>query len=204
MILIGDETYMTFITLESKDQSPKKFKHAPSKEKVRATSFCVKSLPWQTIDGCVCNELIRIAPDNLIGTKLSFTIDSHRIIRIRRHAGERCLPECVIERHSGLTTGVVVWDVIPYHERSNLQRIEDIPGAIFQQPNTHLRVTKTIRDFCSAQHMQLLHWPSYLPDMSPIELMWDLFGRPLARDPRPAAYNSDDSFMVLHFLQTAV
>ncbi|GFV23787.1 transposable element Tcb1 transposase [Trichonephila clavipes] len=33
-------------------------------------------------------------------------------IRIRRYAGERRLPECVIERHSGLTPGVTVWGAI--------------------------------------------------------------------------------------------
>ncbi|GFX54694.1 transposable element Tc1 transposase [Trichonephila clavipes] len=29
-------------------------------------------------------------------------------IRVRRSAGERCLPDCVIKRHSGLTPGVMV------------------------------------------------------------------------------------------------
>ncbi|GFV02434.1 transposable element Tc1 transposase [Trichonephila clavipes] len=54
--------------------------------------------------------------------------------RVRRYAGERCLPECVIkrvlghyvviERHSGLTSGVMIWGAILYHGRSNLLRIE--------------------------------------------------------------------------------
>ncbi|GFV57565.1 transposable element Tcb1 transposase [Trichonephila clavipes] len=35
--------------------------------------------------------------------------------------------------------------------------------------------------------MQLLAWSSYSPDMSPIEHVWDLVIRRLARDPRPAA-----------------
>ncbi|GFU25227.1 uncharacterized protein TNCV_2712441, partial [Trichonephila clavipes] len=52
-------------------------------------------------------------------------------IRVRRCAGERCLPECVLERHSGLTLAV--------------------------------------------------------KDMSPIEHVWDLVGRYLARDPHPEA-----------------
>ncbi|GFT33685.1 transposable element Tc1 transposase [Trichonephila clavipes] len=112
-------------------------------------------------------------------------------IRVRRYAGERCLLECVIERNNGLTTGVMVWDAISYHRRSNLLRIEgnlnsnryvrevlhpevvpflqSIPGAIFQQHNTRPHVAKTVRDFCSAQHMQLLPWPAYSPVMSPIE-----------------------------------
>ncbi|GFU76613.1 hypothetical protein TNCV_1272621 [Trichonephila clavipes] len=72
----------------------------------------------------------------------------------------------------------MVWGVISYHGRSNLLRIEgnlnsnryvhevlqskvvpflqDIPGAIFQQDNARPHVAKTVRDLCSAQHMQLL------------------------------------------------
>ncbi|GFS76060.1 uncharacterized protein TNCV_4666671 [Trichonephila clavipes] len=46
---------------------------------------------------------------------------------------------------------------------------------------------QTLRAFCSAQHMQLLPWPTYSPDMSHIEHMWDLVGRRLARDPRSVA-----------------
>ncbi|GFV40428.1 hypothetical protein TNCV_2535961 [Trichonephila clavipes] len=45
------------------------------------------------------------------------------VVHVRRYAGERCLPECVIERNSGLTTGVMVWDAISYHGRSNLLRL---------------------------------------------------------------------------------
>ncbi|GFV20072.1 transposable element Tcb1 transposase [Trichonephila clavipes] len=82
-------------------------------------------------------------------------------IHVRRYAGERWLPDSVIERHSGLTPGVM-------------------------QDNARPQVAKTVRDFCSAQHIQLLPWPAYSPDMSPIEYVWDSVGRRLARDPRPA------------------
>ncbi|GFW56460.1 transposable element Tcb1 transposase [Trichonephila clavipes] len=34
--------------------------------------------------------------------------------------------------------------------------------------------------------MQLLSWLTYSVDMSPIEHVWDLVGRGLTRDPRPA------------------
>ncbi|GFV91849.1 transposable element Tc1 transposase [Trichonephila clavipes] len=83
-------------------------------------------------------------------------------IRVRRYAGERCLPKSVIERHSDLTPGVM-------------------------QDNARPHVAKTVQDFCSAQHMQLLPWLAYPPDMSPIEHVWNLVGRRLARDPRPTA-----------------
>ncbi|GFU35863.1 transposable element Tcb2 transposase [Trichonephila clavipes] len=133
--------------------------------------------------------------------------DGH--ICVRRYAGEHCLPECIIKQHSGLTPRVMVWGAILYYGRSNLLPIEvnlnsnryihevlqpevvpflqGILGAIFQQDNAHPHVTKTVRDFCSAQDMQLLPWPAYLPDMSPIEHVWNLVGWHLARDPCPAA-----------------
>ncbi|GFU10479.1 hypothetical protein TNCV_955151 [Trichonephila clavipes] len=72
----------------------------------------------------------------------------------------------------------MVWGAISYHGRSNLLRFEGnlngnryvhevlqpevvpflqgIHGAVFQQDNTRPHVAKTVRDFCSAQHMQLL------------------------------------------------
>ncbi|GFW31553.1 hypothetical protein TNCV_4419881 [Trichonephila clavipes] len=39
--------------------------------------------------------------------------------------------------------------------------------------------------------MQLLPRPTYSQNMSPIEYMWDLVGRRLARDPRPAALKDE-------------
>ncbi|GFW06825.1 uncharacterized protein TNCV_3289251 [Trichonephila clavipes] len=96
-------------------------------------------------------------------------------IRVRLCAGEGCLPECVIERHSGLTPGVMVWVAISYHERSNLLRIE---GNL----NSNRYVS---------QHMQLLPWPAHPPDISPIEHVWDLVGRRLTLDPRHAASKNE-------------
>ncbi|GFV55317.1 transposable element Tc1 transposase [Trichonephila clavipes] len=36
-------------------------------------------------------------------------------IRVRPYAGERRIPECIIERHSGRTPGFMVWGAIAYH-----------------------------------------------------------------------------------------
>ncbi|GFU41190.1 hypothetical protein TNCV_1847961 [Trichonephila clavipes] len=55
------------------------------------------------------------------------------------------------------------------------------------QSDVSLEVAKTVRVFYSAQHMQLLPWSAYSPDMSLIEHLRDLVGRRFARDPRPAA-----------------
>ncbi|GFW82960.1 hypothetical protein TNCV_4603871 [Trichonephila clavipes] len=50
--------------------------------------------------------------------------DHDRRIRVRHYAGQSCLPECVIERHSDLTPEVMVCSTISYHGQSNLLRIE--------------------------------------------------------------------------------
>ena len=36
-------------------------------------------------------------------------------VRVRRFVIQRCLPECVFERHNGQTSRVMVWGVIAYH-----------------------------------------------------------------------------------------
>ncbi|GFX13873.1 transposable element Tcb2 transposase [Trichonephila clavipes] len=82
-------------------------------------------------------------------------------IRVRYYAGERCLPKCVTERHGGLTPGVMA----------------SLELSFLEQNNALPYVAKSFRDFCSAQHMQLLPWPVYSSDMSPIEHVWDLVGR---------------------------
>ncbi|GFV48396.1 uncharacterized protein TNCV_3026661 [Trichonephila clavipes] len=61
--------------------------------------------------------------------------------------------------------------------------------------NANPHVAKTVRDICSAQHMQLLPWPAYSPDISPTDYVRDLAGWRLARDPRSAA--SKDELLLL-------
>ena len=65
--------------------------------------------------------------------------------------------------------------------------LQSISGAIFQQHNASSHVAKTVRNFCSANHIEVLPWPAYSSDMSPCKHMWDFVGRRLVRDPRPAA-----------------
>ncbi|GFX83587.1 uncharacterized protein TNCV_325361 [Trichonephila clavipes] len=80
----------------------------------------------QTIEGCVYDGLMNTELGKLIGTKLfsnesRFNLWDHNgHTRVRRYAGDRCLLECVIERHSGLTPIVRVWGAISYHGRSDL------------------------------------------------------------------------------------
>ncbi|GFU27996.1 transposable element Tc1 transposase [Trichonephila clavipes] len=104
-------------------------------------------------------------------------------IRVRRYAGERHIPECIIERHSRRTPGVMVWGAIAYHGRSQLLRIvgnlnstqyinevlqpqaipflQGLPGAVFQQDNARPHVAKTVKSYLDSQQVQLLPWPAY-------------------------------------------
>ncbi|GFT56023.1 transposable element Tcb2 transposase [Trichonephila clavipes] len=98
----------------------------------------------QTIKGCVCNGLKSTEPGKLIGTKFSFQKnlwEHDGRIRVRHYAGDRCLPECVIERHSGLTPGVMpdmsptepLWDLVG-------RRLARDPRTAFSKDELWLRI----------------------------------------------------------------
>ncbi|GFV98713.1 transposable element Tc1 transposase [Trichonephila clavipes] len=131
------------------------------------------SLSRQTIDGCVCNGLMSTESGKLIGTKLSFqgVISYHGRSYLLRIEGNLNSNRYIHE--------VLQPEVFPFRQ--------GLHAAIFQQNNARPHAAKTVRDFCSTQPMPLLPWPSYSPDMSPIEYVWHLVGRRFARDPRPAA-----------------
>ncbi|GFT06112.1 hypothetical protein TNCV_1595291 [Trichonephila clavipes] len=74
----------------------------------------------------------------------------------------------------------------------------DLICSELRQDNAHPHVAKTVRDFCSAQHMQLLPWPAHSPDISPIEHVWDLVCQCLASDPRPAASKDKQCEVIFH------
>ena len=57
----------------------------------------------------------------------------------------------------------------------------------FRMINACPQIPKTVQDFCSVLHMQLIPWAAYTIHVSPFERMWDLVGWRLARYPCPAA-----------------
>ncbi|GFW34781.1 transposable element Tc1 transposase [Trichonephila clavipes] len=65
--------------------------------------------------------------------------------------------------------------------------LQGLPGAVFQQDNARPHVAKTVKSYLDSQQVELLPWPAYSPDMSPIEHEWDIVGRRIARDLRPVA-----------------
>ncbi|GFT83926.1 hypothetical protein TNCV_2020081 [Trichonephila clavipes] len=108
--------------------------------------------------------------------------ERRRIIGLREGGFSYSAIGARVQRNSST---VMRLEVVPF--------LQGNPGAIFQQDNARPHVAKTVRDFCSTQHMQLLPWPAYSPDMSPIKHVWDLVGQRLARDPRPATSKDEQA-----------
>ncbi|GFY15913.1 transposable element Tcb2 transposase [Trichonephila clavipes] len=76
---------------------------------------------------------------------------------------------------------------LPKCDVSSRRQTPGLPGAVFQQDNARPHVAKTVKSYLDSQQVQLLPWPAYSPDMSPIEHEWDIVGRRIARDLRPVA-----------------
>ncbi|GFX14660.1 transposable element Tc1 transposase [Trichonephila clavipes] len=74
---------------------------------------------WSTAAG------VLISTSSIHRNESRFNLWDHDVrILDRRYVVERCLPECVVDRHSDLTPGVMVWGAISYHGQFNLLRIE--------------------------------------------------------------------------------
>ena len=129
-------------------------------------------------------------------------------ILVRRYAGERNLRACILQRHRGPTPTVMVWSAVGYNMRSRLLRIEGnlnsnrhsrealqpevlpllqaTPHATFQQDNARPHMASIVKVFFHRERVSLFPWPARLPDMSPIELVWDIVGRRLIHQAPPA------------------
>ncbi|KMQ90147.1 transposable element tcb2 transposase [Lasius niger] len=99
--------------------------------------------------------------------------------------------ECIRTRHTAPMQDIIVWDAMGYDRKSLLvcvrttitsacyvndislrpvdfPNLEIVPQAIFQQHNARPHVAAT-RTFLKDNNVQLLSWPTRLPDLSPIE-----------------------------------
>ena len=120
--------------------------------------------------------------------------------RVWRRVGERANPDCISERHTSQTPGIMVWGGILYGSRTPLvfipgtlnsvryvndvmipvvqPFIEQHPGTIFQQDNATPHVARVSMECLS--NIETLPWPARSPDLSPIENIWDMMGRRLS------------------------
>ena len=137
---------------------------------------------------------------------LLFRSDRRRSVYRRR--GERFVDSCVIERNRYGGGGVMGWGGICHGHKTPLIFIDGNLTAIryrdnvltpivlpfvrrynvtFQQDNARPHVARICMDFLATNHVNVLPWPAYSPDLSPIEHIWDILDRKVrARDPPPS------------------
>ena len=65
---------------------------------------------------------------------------------------------------------------------------------IFQQDNDPKHRANIVKKYMANKGLNVMEWPSYSPDLNPIENLWSLFGRQMA-DRKPS--NEDELFDIL-------
>ncbi|UYV79564.1 AVL9 [Cordylochernes scorpioides] len=137
-------------------------------------------------------------------SRFCLSSDSPRV-RVWRRRGERSNPAAIVERPTVRQRGIMVWGAIAYDSRSPLLRIQGtmtaqryvddvlrpvtlpylqgVPNALYQQDNARPHTARISQQ--ALQDVQMLPWPPYSPDLSPIEHVWDIIGRRLHALPQP-------------------
>ncbi|UYV68195.1 hypothetical protein LAZ67_5003346 [Cordylochernes scorpioides] len=131
-------------------------------------------------------------------SRFCLSSDSRRV-RVWRRRGERSNPAAIVERPTVRQRGIMVWGAIAYDSRSPLLRIQGtmtaqqyvddvlrpvtlpylqgVPNALYQQDNARPHTARISQQ--ALQDVQMVPWPPYSPDLSPIEHVWDIIGRRL-------------------------
>ncbi|UYV82352.1 hypothetical protein LAZ67_21001769 [Cordylochernes scorpioides] len=131
-------------------------------------------------------------------SRFCLSSDSRRV-RVWRRRGERYNPAAIVERPTVRQRGIMVRGAIAYDSRSPLLRIQGtmtaqryvddvlrpvtlpylqgVPNALYQQDNARPHTARISQQ--ALQDVQMLPWPPYSPDLSPIEHVWDIIGRRL-------------------------
>ncbi|UYV71386.1 hypothetical protein LAZ67_8002914 [Cordylochernes scorpioides] len=155
-----------------------------------------------------CRPLRRLplTPPNRRQHESRFCLSSDsRRVRVWRRRGERSNPAAIVERPTVRQRGIMVWGAIAYDSRSPLLRIQGtmtaqryvddvlrpvtlpylqgVPNAFYQQDNARPHTARIIQQ--ALQDVQMLPWPPYSPDLSPIEHVWDIIERRLRALPQP-------------------
>ncbi|UYV84862.1 hypothetical protein LAZ67_X003755 [Cordylochernes scorpioides] len=137
-------------------------------------------------------------------SRFCLSSDSRRV-RVWRRRGERSNPVAIVERPTVRQRGIMVWGAIAYDSRSPLLRIQGtmtaqryvddvlrpvtlpylqgVPNALYQQDNAQPHTARISQQ--ALQDVQMLPWPPYSPDLSPIEHVWDIIGGRLHALPQP-------------------
>ncbi|GFW86935.1 transposable element Tcb2 transposase [Trichonephila clavipes] len=127
--------------------------------------------------------------------------------RVWRHLGERTLAVCIRHRHTGPSSGMMVWGAIGYtswlplvciegvlnseHYISGVLRpvilpfIRTLRNPTFQQDNVRPLVASFIRTFLDTENVRCLPWSARSPDFSPIENVWCMVFERMSRHQMP-------------------
>lgn len=131
--------------------------------------------------------------------------------RVWRRRGERYADACVREGNRWGGASVMIWGAVSTATRTPLvvidgtltsQRYIDtilrpvvLPHlrahgdvTVFQQDNARPHSARLTRDFLDGQQVDVMPWPAYSPDLSPIEHVWDILKTAVSRR-RPAPQN---------------
>ncbi|UYV84064.1 hypothetical protein LAZ67_X001034 [Cordylochernes scorpioides] len=115
-------------------------------------------------------------------SRFCLSSDSRRV-RVWRRRGERSNPAAIVERPTVRQGGIMVWGAIAYDSRSPLLRIQGTMTAqryvddVLRPDNARPRTARISQQ--ALQDVQMLPWPPYSPDLSPIEHVWDIIERRL-------------------------
>ena len=126
--------------------------------------------------------------------------------RVYRRNGERYRDNCLVERDRFGGGALMVWAGISYGHRTPLvfidgpltaQRYVDVilrpvvvpfvrqRNVTFQQDNARAHVARLSMAFLQQNNVNVMNWPPYSPDLSPIEHLWDVLDRRVRNRPQP-------------------
>ena len=127
---------------------------------------------------------------------------SDRRQRIYRRRGERFVDACVREQDRFEGGGVMVWAGIYHGHKTELVFVEGALNAqsyrdtilqpvvvpfirchnvTFQQDNARPHVARICDEYLQANNVDVLPWPAFSPDLSPVEHLWDVLDRGVRR-----------------------
>ncbi|UYV60808.1 hypothetical protein LAZ67_1002398 [Cordylochernes scorpioides] len=116
-------------------------------------------------------------------SRFCLSSDSRRV-RVWRRRGERSNPAGIVERPTVRQRHYdgqrYVDDVL---RPVTLPYLQGVPNALYQQDNARPHTARISQQ--ALQDVQMLPWPPYSPDLSPIEHVWDIIGRRLHALPQP-------------------